>query len=101
MSNHTIEFVSFRLRENASVEAFLQESEKVTAWCSALPGFVNRRMSVDGKGGWIDHVEWESAEQAQAATAAFAKTLEIGPFMAMIDPASVDLRHLSLKASVG
>lgn len=97
MSAKTIEFVTFKLNKTATVDAFLEESQKLSAWVKEMPGFISRRMSVDSEGIWIDHVEWNTREDALAATKAFAHMPELGPFMSMIDQSSVKMNHLTVK----
>ncbi len=93
MKNHVVEITTFRLNEGIETADFLKVSPSITAFASALPGFVSRSLTRSDDGVWMDYVEWATLEQAEAAQAAFPQEPSMGPVMAMIDPASLTMDH--------
>lgn len=101
MAQHVIETVTFRVEDGISKEAFLKAAEMSTAFVTAQPGFVRRRLSCTEDGLWIEHIEWESMADAKAAAAAIGKTESVRPFVGAIHGPSVTLMHSILEVSVG
>jgi hypothetical protein len=100
MTPTTAETVRFTLIPGADPGAFAVAAEAVNTWVAQQPGFINRTLSQDEDGHWLDHVTW--ADMASARTAA-AKVMEeptLAPFMALIDPASIDMRHATIRSHV-
>ncbi len=101
MTQRAIETVTFKLAEGVSKEDFLEAVAASTAFVQARPGFVARRLSCGADGTWIEHIEWETLEAAQAAVAAIQREESVKPFLNSIEGASVTLRHSALEISVG
>ena len=101
MTKRAIETVTFELEEGVSKEQFLEAVAASTAFVRARPGFVARRLSLGAEGTWIEHIEWETLEDAQAAAAASRQEESVRPFLACIKGPSVTLRHSALEVSVG
>jgi hypothetical protein len=101
MSNHVIETVTFRLMDGVSQEQFLEAARHATAFMIARPGFLRRRLSCEGSGTWIEHVEWASMADAKAAAAEIGRDGLARAFVRAIDGPSVKITHSELKVSVG
>ncbi|GGA60811.1 hypothetical protein [Pelagibacterium lentulum] len=100
MQSKVIELVSFSLKPSADPGAFLSDNAAVEAFCRGQEGFVSRRLSRDDNGGWVDCVEWESMEAAQAAAKAIGKAEGVGPWLAAIDMDGLAMRHLTVQAAL-
>lgn len=101
MSNHVIETVTFRLVDGVSQEQFLEDARQATAFMTARPGFLRRRLSCEENGTWIEHVEWARMEDAKAAAAEIGSDEHARAFVRTIDGPSVKISHSELKVSVG
>lgn len=88
-----LETVTFRLFPAADPGAFLAAAHDTAPALRRQPGFVARRLVLGGDGLWTDHVEWADGAAAQAAAQAVMADPAFAPFMALIDPATVDMRH--------
>ncbi len=99
MNNHVIETVSFKLKADITNEQFLAATKPVTAFLQAQPGFVGRHLSSDGEGQWLDHVEWKSMEQAQAAAAKFPTDPSLATLGGSLDFETVVMKHSKLMLS--
>lgn len=93
-----LESVTFRLAPGSSSSAFSQASEATFAWVRQQPGFLYRVLSCDDAGQWSDHVHWNSMAQAKSASDSFMQNFCESPFMAMIDPATVQMQHTTVHA---
>jgi antibiotic biosynthesis monooxygenase (ABM) superfamily enzyme len=101
VSNHVIETVTFRLVDGASQEQFLKAAEQASAFMTARPGFLQRRLSCEENGTWIEHVEWATMADAKAAAAEIGMDEQAQAFLRAIDGPSVKIAHSELKVSVG
>ena len=81
-----VEVVTFRLV--AGADAAVTEVP-----LRGQPGFLRRRLVQSADGTWTDWVEWRDMPSAQAAAEAMMAAPAFGPFMALIDPDSVVMRH--------
>lgn len=93
-----LETVTFRLAPQASQQHFISASQPTMDWVRQQPGFVYRTLSCDDQGVWSDHVLWQTLDQAQAASDAFMGVFANSEFMALIDPGSVQMQHLTVRA---
>jgi hypothetical protein len=100
MNKHTIETVTFKLNEGVSRGAFVQDAQAITEFARTQDGFISRRLSCGADGLWIEHIEWETLEAAQAAAAQIGKEPTLEACMMAIDPASVVLHHTTLEITV-
>jgi len=92
----TIERVSFRL-SGVSHEDFITAIDAVNRWLDARAGFLRRELAESGDGTWLDVITWESADAARAAARAMQEKLDDFPAMRRIDPASIAMRHATIK----
>lgn len=88
-----VEIVTFRLTEGADPAAFRAAAAATDAILAADPAYGARLLVQGADGGWTDIVRWASAEAAGAAAARMMDDPRAAPFMAMIDAASIAMRH--------
>ncbi|MES2145830.1 MAG: hypothetical protein V4516_16105 [Pseudomonadota bacterium] len=88
-----MEIVRFRLAPGTDDTAFLAAAHGTERPLRAQPGFVRRSLTRAEDGIWTDHVGWTSMAMAMAGADAMMTEPAFGPFMAMIDGASVAMRH--------
>lgn len=91
-----LEIVTFRLVEGTDGAAFLDAARGTEAMLRDRGALVRRFLTVDEDGLWTDVVEWTSRDAALAAAEAVMAEPSFQPFMAMIDPDSVAIRHASI-----
>ncbi len=100
MPKRTIETVTFRLKEGVSPTTFAEMAQAITDFARKQKGFVSRRLSCSDNGLWIEHIEWESLKDAQAAAAQIGHEPTLETCMNAIDGPSVVLHHTTLEISV-
>lgn len=100
MTKHTIETVTFKLNEGVSCEAFVEAAQAINDFVSKREGFVSRRLSCNGDGLWIEHIEWKTLEDAKSAAAEIGNEPTLAPCMEAIDGPSVKLHHTTLEITV-
>lgn len=101
MKHHTIETVTFRLEDGVTRAQFLETVDMSTDFVRSQPGFIARRLSCAEDGTWIEHIEWESLETAQAAASTISHAESVKPFLKCINGPSAKLTHSQLEISVG
>ncbi len=87
------EIVTFKLVGSADETAFLTAAAGMTPFLESTGAVITRRLSKGDDGLWTDHIVWTSLAQAQAAAEAMMQRPEAAPFMALIDPDTVMMRH--------
>ena len=92
----TLEIVTFRLTEGADIDAFIDAAKGTEAWLDSIGSVVARSLTVDESGLWTDMVTWTSKAAALKAAEEAITRPEFGPFMAHVDPASVEMRHATI-----
>jgi hypothetical protein len=90
-----LEIVSFGALAGVSSAQMLDAARDVMAWLHTQPGFLGRKLA-QTETGWIDIVTWASLPDAQAAANAFTSNPAAQAFGALIDPATIDMRHANL-----
>lgn len=90
----TVEVVVFKLKADASEEAFLQASHLLTPDLQRMSGYVRRELLKAEDGRWIDVVHWHSLAEARQAAEQFPTWESAKPFAQMIDFDTVDMVHL-------
>ena len=101
MANHVIEVVLFKLAKGVSDEEFLRTAPASSEFVRRQKGFVARRLSKGDDGTWLEHIEWESLEDAVAASEKFMKEEGLKPMMQAIDGQGAKMGHNQLLVSVG
>jgi hypothetical protein len=76
----------------------LVAAERTTDYLKNCPGFVRRRLARADDGTWLDHIEWRSMDEAQAA-AGFGTSPLTEPFREAMDPASISLGRFTVRAA--
>ena len=100
MQKHVIETVLFKLKDGISTEAFLEAAKPSTTYVEGCKGFVLRRLSGGDAGQWVETIEWESLEDAQAASAGLPQAEGIGAFLAAVDETSLAMHHTEVQLSL-
>ncbi len=95
VSTRTIEVVMFRAKPETSDIQILDLSDELQREVEAFQGCIHRRLLKDGDGNWIDLVDWNSLEEAMAASEAISSTPLAAEFGALVEPGSVKVLHLS------
>ncbi len=88
-----MEIVSFRLVAGTSDAAFLAAAKTTALPLQGQPGFRGRHLTRAEDGTWTDHVLWSSLPLAMAGAEQMTAEPAFQPFMALIDGATVVLRH--------
>lgn len=101
MSNPVVEHVTFKLTEGTDPHAFTEAARAASGWIGAQPGFRERRLSHGEDGLWVEHITWDTMEDAKAAAARIGKAEEMRPFLLGIDGPTVMMRHNELVVSAG
>ena len=96
MSNPIIESVKFRLEDGVTREEFLATVPGSTAFMQDAPCWVARRLSCGEDGTWIEHVEWESLESAEAAADRIMSDERTAAFLRCIHGPSIEMHHTEL-----
>ncbi|WP_300031209.1 hypothetical protein [uncultured Roseobacter sp.] len=94
------EIVTFRLVEGADQAAFAEAASGMTPYLEGTGAIISRTLSADETGLWTDHITWTSMHAAKEAAAAMMQQPEAGPFMSLIDPDSVIMRHAPIRFSL-
>jgi len=98
MSN-AVMFVTFKLKEGASVPDFFRASEKVDSEVfSNAKGCVSWKQLYDGET-WADLLIWETAEDAKNAMEALETSPSVHEFCCLIDQESVKHHLFSVEKS--
>ena len=91
------EIVTFRLIEGTEPAAFVAAAADMGPFLRSTGAMIKRTLSSDDTGLWTDHIIWTSLDAAQTAAAQMFEHPEAGPFMAMIDPNGMDMRHAPIQ----
>jgi hypothetical protein len=88
-----LEVVSFRLIPGTPEADFLAAARATEPPLRLQRGFLSRQLTRSANGTWTDHVAWASLPMALAASEAMMAEPAFQPFMALIDGASLQMRH--------
>jgi hypothetical protein len=88
-----VEIATFRTQAQVRVADVVIAAQRLDAFLGACPGFVARHLSCGADGIWTDHVLWTSLGAAEEAGRRVMDDPRAAPFMALIDAASVAMRH--------
>jgi len=95
-ASHVAEIVTFRVTDGTSAAQVAQAAAGMQPFLKAQGGMIRRSLSVDADGLWTDHIVWTSMEAAQTAAASVMEAPEAVPFMSLIVPESVSMRHAAV-----
>ncbi|MEL6807443.1 MAG: hypothetical protein AAFO97_06655 [Pseudomonadota bacterium] len=91
------EVVNFRLVDGTDPAAFVAAADDMGPFLRSTGAMITRTLSVDETGLWTDHITWTSLEAAKAAAAQMFEHPAAQPFMAMISPEGMDMRHAPIQ----
>jgi len=94
------EIVTFRLAEGADAQDFVAAAGQMTPFLTRTGAVLSRTLSADENGLWTDHITWTSMEAAKSAAEALMSQPQAEPFMALIDPDTVEMRHAPIAFSM-
>lgn len=87
------EIVTFRLVPGADPQDFTRAARALDPFLRDTGAVMGRTLSRDARGLWTDHVIWRSMHEAEAAAAELMQRPEAQPFLAMIEPDGMVMRH--------
>jgi len=87
------EIVRFRLIPGADSGDFAAAAQGVGIWLDSRTGYLRRSLSLGPDGALSDVILWADMAAAESAAAAMMADPAVARFMAMIDPATVEMRH--------
>ena len=88
-----VEVTIFELRPEIEADELMQRAGEAAAVLKACGGFVQRLVSRDESGNWVDIVQWESMQALEAAQAACAGSAEVTAMAAAMEPGALVLRQ--------
>lgn len=94
----TVEMASFKVRTGVSHEAVLAARQQLQSYLSAAPGYLSSRLVRDADGTYTDLVVWRDAASAHAAAKAALQDADAGAYFALIDEATIVMRHAGVVA---
>ncbi|MFL4470868.1 hypothetical protein ACERZ8_13605 [Tateyamaria armeniaca] len=97
----TAEIVTFRLKAGSDPQAFAKAAQDMMPFLQGTGDMIARTLSCDEGGLWTDHITWTSRAAADAAAKEMFKRPEAAPFMALIDPEGMDMRHATVHLNPG
>lgn len=95
------EIVRFRAQPGLDGASLLAVAKATQTALQACPGFRTRLLTCDESGLWCDILLWTDRAAAQAGAEAMMHHPDFAPFLAAIDPASLEMRHDRLIWSMG
>ena len=90
------EIVTFRLVDGTDPDSFVEAADAMTPFLHSTVAMITRTLSSDDTGLWTDLITWSSLEAAKSAAAQMFEQPEAQPFMAMINPEGMDMRHATI-----
>ena len=92
----TAEIVTFRLKSDADPQAFARAAADLMPFLTSTGDMITRTLSRDDTGLWTDHITWTSRAAADAAAKAMFERPEAAPFVALIEPEGMEMRHATI-----
>ncbi|MGC1495193.1 MAG: hypothetical protein WA790_05240 [Sulfitobacter sp.] len=98
MSNTPVaEIVTFRLMPGADPETFIKAAKAMMPFLNSTKAMTGRILSCDPDGVWTDHLTWTSLAAATTAAKEMFERPEAAPFMQMINPEGMMMRHAPIQ----
>lgn len=88
-----VEVTVFELRPEIEADEMMRRAGEAAAVLKACGGFVQRLVSRDESGQWLDIVQWDSMAALLNAEQASARSPEIDAFAAAMQPGALVLRQ--------
>lgn len=96
-STAVYELVTFKLAPGATPEALRARAAEADPHIRRFPGLLSRELLHDpATGEWMELCRWASLDQALAAAEKVMGMPEFAPYFALMDPASIALRHVPI-----
>lgn len=97
----TLEIVSFQLKSNSAVDAFITASKEAEQFIIKQPGFLYRSLcQQQDSNEWHDIIYWQDDACAHAAGKAISSASEVSAFMGMINESTATMRHSRIHTSL-
>lgn len=91
------ELVTFRLNPGVTADALRTVAAEADPHIRRFPGLLSRELLHDAeRGEWMELCRWASLEQALAAAEQVMGMPEFAPYFALMDPASITMRHVPI-----
>lgn len=100
MDQHVMEIVRFSPVSGATSASLVEAARGMETWLAAQPGFVGRRLGRSNDDTWVDWIEWSDMASAKAAAAKITDAPATAAFLAMIDMATVEMRHSFIELAI-
>jgi hypothetical protein len=99
-TGNVIQLAMFKANAGASYEAVRTAMEKAGAFLAAGEGFIDREYSYSpSTGQWVDYIRWASEPAAEKAAELFNAAPEAQDLVALVDPETVQLHHLTVESA--
>jgi hypothetical protein len=95
-----VEVTIFELRPEIEADEMMRRAGEAAAVLKACGGFVQRLVSRDESGQWLDIVQWESMQALLHAKAECAGREEIAAFAEAMEPGALVLRQETPEAAM-
>lgn len=95
--DHVVEVVLFRLNDGVDEQAFLDAAQKTFDLLKGYDGYLNRTLTMNEDGLWIDIVNWRDISTAMNAAENIMSSKSGQAFGALIDPNSIQMYHVEPK----
>ena len=92
----TVEIVKFKLKAGISAEEGKEKLLKLNQCVQAFDGFIERKLTKNEDGEWLDIVYWTSKEAALNAAEQVAKDPKALEAFAVIDESTIVMNHFDL-----
>lgn len=93
MNTPTLEIVIFKLNVGVNDAEFMALARRLEGWLQQVGGFIDRELSKNDEGLWVDIVRWHSLPEALAAAEQIMAAPEGQAFGSAIDPDSITMIH--------
>jgi len=90
------EFVTFRLKDGISKDAFVQAADAISLHLRESGNVISRSLSCADDGLWTDHIVWKSMKTAEDTAAKVMQQPVFGQMADLIEPDSMNLRYASI-----
>ena len=90
------EIVTFRARPGTDPQDIAAAAAGLTGFLGRTGAALGRTLARDADGTWTDYIVWSSLSAAQDAAKTIMTDPEAAPFLSLIDPDSVSLRHVPI-----
>lgn len=94
----TIEYVTFKAAEGVSSENLSKAAVAINDnMAKGYPGFVDRYVSLQDDGTWVEVVYWEDLKSAKSGLDKFLKDPVNAEFLGLVNPDSVVLTYSTIQ----